>query len=241
MKSIVFMLMSATLLIGCSQQRFVVMPAFTDIQHIERLKQGMSKTEVASTLELSPIDFYYLQDGVDVYVYNYRLTEKRIQITNNTTRVNEGSAVQNDHIDGLAARSAGIPHYTEWRKLYVSFKGDKMSAMITDAGKDDANAVLLQLASVQALSNDPQIKLVPRVTTDHNYVVPLDDKGGYITNNSVVTGTGSGQTIVGGSAEIAVLPKQETTRSATVSDEVNIFKRGKKKKGYSRSISYQRD
>jgi hypothetical protein len=69
----------------------------------------------------------------------------------------------------------------------------------------------------------------------------LDDKGGYITNNSVVTGTGTGQTIIGGSAEIAVLPKQETTRSATVSDEVNIFKRGKKKKGYSRSISYQRD
>jgi len=241
MKSIVISLLSAALLMGCSQQRFVVMPAFTDISHIESLKLGMSKSDVSSTLEVGPIDFYYLQDGVDVYVYNYRLTEKRVPITNSSTRVSDGSAVQNDHIDGLAARKAGAPHYTEWRKLYVSFKGDKLSAMITDAGKDDANAVLLQLASVQAITNDPQIKLVPRITTDHNYVIPLDDKGGYITNNAVVTGTGTNQTVIGGSAEIAVLPKQETTRSATLSDDVSFFKRGKKKKGYSRSISYKRD
>jgi hypothetical protein len=69
----------------------------------------------------------------------------------------------------------------------------------------------------------------------------LDDKGGYITNNAVVTGTGTNQTVIGGCAEIAVLPKQETTRSATLSDDVSFFKRGKKKNGYSRSISYKRD
>lgn len=241
MKSILTAFVATVLLASCSQQRFVVMPAFTDIPHIERLKLGMSKADVASTLEITPIDFYYLQDGMDVYVYNYRLSEKRIPITNNSTRVKDGSSVQNDHIDGTAARAAGTLHYTEWRKLYVSYKADKMTSMITDAGKDDANAVLLQMASIQALQTNPQVKLIPKVTTDHNYVLPLNGKGEYISNEGTVTGSGTGQTIIGGSADVAVIPKQETSRSATLSDNVSFFKRGKKKTGYSRSISYKRD
>jgi hypothetical protein len=236
MKSILKIVVGAILLAGCSQQRFVVMPAFTDVSHIEKLKLGMNKSEVAATLEVNPIDFYYLQDGVDVYVYNYRLTEKRISVTNDNTQIKEGNSVLNDHIDGMASRTAGTPYFTEWRRLYISFKGDKMSAMISDSGKNDANAVVMQLASVQALQTDPQIKLVPKVITDHNYAVPLDEKGNYITNSTVVTGSGANQTIVGGSAEVAVIPNHETNRG-TSSDEVKIFKRGKRKSAYSRTTS----
>ena len=241
MKSNLFLLSLAVLLVGCSQQRFVVMPAFTDVSHIEKLKVGMSKQEVSTALEINPIDFYYMQDGVDVFVYNYRLTEKRIPVTNDYTFIKDGNTMQNEHILGPAARNAGTPYYTELKKLYVSFKGDKVTAMITDSGKDDANAVLLHLASVQALTNDPQIKLVPRSTTDDNYVVPLDGKGEYITNSGTGTATGSGCCITGGPAEIAVLPKEEVVRGARVTEQFSLFRRGKKKQGYSRSISYKRD
>ena len=110
-----------------------------------------------------------------------------------------------------------------------------MSAMISDSGKNDANAVILQLASVQALQTDPQIKLVPKVITDYNYALPLDGKGGFITNSTIVTGSGANQTIVGGSAEVAIIPNHETNRGT--SDEVKIFKRGKMKSANSRTTS----
>jgi hypothetical protein len=240
MKSILTAFVATFLLASCSQQRFVVQPAFTDVSHIELLKTGMSRSEVAGTLEVAPIDFYYLQDGMDVYVYNYRLSEKRIPITNNSTRVDD-SAILNGHIHGAAARTAGTLHYTEWRKLYVSFKGDKMNSMITGSGNEDANAVLLQMASIQALNTNPQVKLIPKATTDFNYVLPLNNKGEYISNEGVSVGTGVGQTLISGPADIAVIPREETTRSATVSDNFIISRRGKKKTGFSRSISYKRD
>ncbi len=226
MKSFLFnFCVISVVLIGCSQQRFVVMPNFTDVAHIEKLKLGMSKSEVSTELEINPIDFYYLQEGVDVYVYNYRLMEKRISITNDYTHIKEGAPVLNDHIDGLASRAAGTPFYTEWRKLYVSFKGDKLTGMISDSGKDDANAVILQLASIQALQADPQVKLVPKAITDHNYVVPIDDKGNYIINSPIIA-NGVNQNVANSSG-VAVIPNHETPRNMT--EEVKVYKRGKKK------------
>jgi hypothetical protein len=229
MKKLYAILVIAIAFASCSQQKFVVMPAFTDVPHIERLKPGMSKSEVSNTLEISPIDFFYLQDGSDVFVYNYRLTEKRIPVTNNTTRANQDGVVQNDHIDGAAARTAGTMHYTEWRKLYVSFKSDKLDAMITDAGKNDANAVLIQLASLETIQSNPKLKVVPHSITDYNYFVPLDEKGNYIYNSGNQNGANSSQIIQDNPTNVATIPNEDSGTSQPSKENKNQ-RRGKKKK-----------
>jgi len=207
--------LASLLAAGCSQTKFVVMPSFTDISHIERLKPGMSKSDVSSVLEVSPIDFYYLQDGVDVFVYDYRITEKRIPTTK---RLPDTQDPQANHLDGLAARSAGIPEYTEWRKLYVSYKGDKLASMISDAGKNDASSVVIQLASLQNLNLDAQLKLVPHSVVEENFVVPLDDKNGYIIgNNSAIAAPVTGvPSIVLGPSEVLTIPQPKRIETSLV-------------------------
>ncbi len=216
MKFITGAFLVSLLAAGCSQTKFVVMPSFTDISHIERLKPGMSKSEVSSVLEVGPIDFYYLQDGVDVFVYDYRITEKRLPTTKRLTDTQDS---QNNHVNGLAARNAGIPEYTEWRKLYVSYQGDKLASMISDAGKNDANSVVIQLASLQNLNSDAQLKLVPHSVAEENFVVPLDDKNGYIIgNNSAIAAPVTGvPSIVLGPSEVLTIPPSKRTETKFVS------------------------
>jgi hypothetical protein len=216
MKFIIGAFTVSLLAAGCAQTKFVVMPSFTDIPHIERLKPGMSKSEVSSVLEVSPIDFYYLQDGVDVFVYDYRIAEKRIPTTK---RLSGTPDSQNNHVDGLAARNAGILEYTEWRKLYVSYKGDKLAAMITDAGKIDANSVVIQLASLQNLSSDAKLKLVPHTVVEENFVVPLDEKNEFIIgNNSTVTAPTNGvHSIIVGPSEVVTIPPSKPTETKNIS------------------------
>jgi hypothetical protein len=182
MKVLLFILVGSVLFASCSQVK--IMPAFTDVSHIEKLKPGMSKSDVSSALEVSPIDFYYLQDGVDVFVYNYRIAEKLVPTTKRLSDSFE--KLKDSHIDGAGARNAGVLHYTAWRKLYVSYKGDKLIAMISDAGREDANSVLVQLASVQALQSNPQVKIVPHSIAEENFIVPTDEKGDYILSNGVI-------------------------------------------------------
>ncbi|MFM2201287.1 MAG: hypothetical protein RL040_487 [Bacteroidota bacterium] len=225
MKVLFFILVGTVLFTSCSQVKII--PSFTDVSHIEKLKPGMSKSDVSSALEVTPIDFYYLQDGVDVFVYNYRIAEKLVPTTKRLSDSFE--KLKDSHIDGLAARNAGVLHYTEWRKLYVSYKGDKLIAMISDAGREDANSVLVQLASIQALQDKPQVKIVPHALAEENYIVPTDEKGDYILSNGVTINGANAvapansnvivpnvlvpNIIVGPTEVITIPPSRENTKS----------------------------
>lgn len=195
---------------SCSQNKFWVAPKFTDVSKISTLKKGMTKEEVASALEVDAYDSYFSEAGGEMLVYNYRLQERRISVSNSGRYVNMETAPMDKSINSQAGQNQGNLYYTEWRKLYVSYQDNKMVSMITEGGMENANSVLIMASSIQSIKQNPDLKVIPYNVTDENYVVPLDEKGNYISNgNCSVNGNVPGGYLIGG-AQVATIPHERT-------------------------------
>lgn len=209
-KNVFLWLLAIALLTSCSQNKFWVAPKFTDVSKISTLKKGMTKEEVASALEVDAYDSYFSDAGSEMLVYNYRLQERRIPVSNSGRYVNMETAPMDKSINSQAGQNQGNLYYTEWRKLYVSYQDNKMVSMITEGGMENANSVLILASSIQSIKQNPDLKVVPYNVTDQNYVVPLDDKGNYISNggNQVSGNLPSGYLL--GGAQVATIPHERT-------------------------------
>ncbi len=209
-KHSIFFLGIIILLSSCSQNKFWIAPKFTDVSKISNLKKGMTKEEVSQTLEVEAYDSYFSDAGTEMLVYNYRLQERRVPVSNSGRYVNMETAPMDKTVNSSAGQNQGSLYYTEWRKLYVSYQDNKMTSMITEGGMENANSVLILAASIQSIKQNPDLKVVPYNVTDQNYVVPLDDKGNYISNGSLsVNGTTPGGYLIGG-AQVATIPHERT-------------------------------
>ena len=209
-KNVFLWILAIALLTSCSQNKFWVAPKFTDVSKISTLKKGMTKEEVASALEVDAYDSYFSDAGSEMLVYNYRLQERRIPVSNSGRYVNMETAPMDKSINSQAGQNQGNLYYTEWRKLYVSYQDNKMVSMITEGGMENANSVLILASSIQSIKQNPDLKVVPYNVTDQNYVVPLDDKGNYISNggNQVSGNLPSGYLL--GGAQVATIPHERT-------------------------------
>lgn len=209
-KNVFLWLLAIALLTSCSQNKFWVAPKFTDVSKISNLKKGMTKEEVASVLEVDAYDSYFSDAGSEMLVYNYRLQERRIPVSNSGRYVNMETAPMDKSINSQAGQNQGNLYYTEWRKLYVSYQDNKMVSMITEGGMENANSVLILASSIQSIKQNPDLKVVPYNVTDENYVVPLDDKGNYISNGgNQVSGNLPTGYLLGG-AQVATIPHERT-------------------------------
>jgi hypothetical protein len=209
-KNNILWLLAIALLSSCSQNKFWVAPKFTDVSKISTLKKGMTKEEVASALDVDAYDSYFSDAGSEMLVYNYRLQERRIPVSNSGRYVNMETAPMDKSINSQAGQNQGNLYYTEWRKLYVSYQDNKMVSMITEGGMEKANSVLILASSIQSIKQNPDLKVVPYNVTDQNYVVPLDDKGNYISNGGgAISGNIPGGYILGG-AQVATIPHERT-------------------------------
>ena len=208
--SFLFLISLTALLSSCSQNKFWVAPKFTDVSKISTLKKGMSKEEVSNALEIEAYDSYFSDGGNEMLVYNYRLQERRIPVSNSGRYVNMDTAPMDKSINSQAGQNQGNLYYTEWRKLYVSYQDNKMVSMITEGGMENANSVMILASSIQSIRQNPDLKVVPYNVTDENYVVPLDDKGNYISNGgTAVSGNLPGGYLIGG-AQVATIPHERT-------------------------------
>ena len=70
----------------------------------------------------------YLNDSDYMFIYNYRLKDRRIPIDNRNKNINEGSG---DNLASEKAQTFGKPFYTEWRKIYVNFKENKLTHYVS--------------------------------------------------------------------------------------------------------------
>lgn len=237
MKNLIFLFLILVIFGSCSQNKFWVSPKFTDVQKIEQLQKGMTKAEVAQTLGVDAFDAFYNDGGNEMFVYNYRLQERRVPVNNSGRYVNMDSAPIDKSINSEIAQNVGTVFYTDWKKLYVTYQDNKLVSIITEGGMENASTVLLLAASVQNLRTDPNIKVIPYQVTDENFVTPLDQNGQYITGQVSIPSNGlngqSGYVYGGGRAEVAVIPEQRSYNEGEFEYGVQYNNRRKNKRyGY---------
>jgi hypothetical protein len=143
------------LLAGCSQSKFVVAPPFTNVDKISKIETGQSKEDINTTLGIKPFDILYLNDGNFMCYYNYRLEERRINIDNSSKNRDTGSGAT---LSSDEAQTAGEPFYTEWRRVYINFKDNKVTHYTTDAGLEGANYIQLVNGTIKLL-NKQELKI----------------------------------------------------------------------------------
>jgi len=121
-----------------------IAPPYTDSEKIIELNSSMSISTVTSTLGIPPFDVYHLQeDGNSILVYNYRVKNRKLNYGSDNQLHNEES------------QTAGKLWYSdESFLLYVLFHDGKMKSLITDAGREHSEGLLIIDNTIRLLSKD---------------------------------------------------------------------------------------
>lgn len=121
-----------------------IAPPYTSSEKIIGLKTSMSISGVNNQLGIPPFDVYHLkEDGSSVLVYNYRLKNRKVNVTSDQKMHNEES------------QTSGKEWYSkESYLLYVLFKDGKMQSAVTDVGRKDSEALMITNNTIQMLSKD---------------------------------------------------------------------------------------
>jgi hypothetical protein len=182
--SIIIVITGIALVLGsCSNKRFLIAPEFTNIEKVSKIETGMSVERVNSILNISPYDAYILDQHNLTLVYNYRIKERRVPITNYGEYVKLYDDAVNKSIHTEAAQKAGTVFYTEWRKLYVHFKKRKCVGFITGPEKlkpfaeliADANSLEVMYGSIRSIRENPKTILIDVHLVNENLIIPLDE------------------------------------------------------------------
>jgi len=116
---------------------------YTSPSKMVEVKIGMSMKEVNTALGVSPYDVHHMQDDVNsLLTYKYRKQFRRKIVNSENQLHNEES------------QTSGKLWYKEPSDLYVFFKDNKMTSLITDAGVKDSEALLIDNNAIQAISKE---------------------------------------------------------------------------------------
>ncbi len=136
---------------SCSKNNFVVAPPFTNVKKITQLIKGMTFEEVSKTLGIDPYDVVYTNETESLCYYNYRILDRKIPVLNSTDSQTD-SQIDSLNLSSDAAQVYGKKFYSEWKKLYVSFKDGKLINFISSTGLSEANYILLVNGQIKLLS-----------------------------------------------------------------------------------------
>jgi len=131
-----------------------IAPPYTSVDKIIKVKEGMSIEEVNNVLGINPYDIYILQDkGASILIYNYRIKDREMEVPSNYNQ-------RTKFIHSEEAQTSGeIRYKTDGNILYAFFKDGKLETMLTDAGKDNSEYLLLINNNVGILSKKELDKL----------------------------------------------------------------------------------
>ncbi len=143
-KKIIMILLLSISLVGCASRTGWIAPQYTSVEKILNVRPGMTLSDVNMTLGIDPFDVYYIySDGSFILVYNYRLKY----------RMMDESIINKEPITSERAQTVGEPIYPDYSsRLYVIFKDNIVQSLITDAGKENAEYILLVENNVQLLT-----------------------------------------------------------------------------------------
>jgi len=119
----------------------LVAPPYSTVEKIAKISCGMTSSDVSSTLGIPPYDIYHTNcDGSTLHVYWYKIKERR----------NKGcSSTMADFYSKEENLTVGNTYYTKEQRVYVLFQNGKVSGMITDAGREDSEDLLIHNNTIQ--------------------------------------------------------------------------------------------
>jgi hypothetical protein len=72
-------------------------------------------------------------DGGTVLIYNYRVKDRRAKV----------SGRYDKYVKSEASQKSGLDWYGDPSRVYILFEDDKMSGLITDNGRRDAEVLMI--------------------------------------------------------------------------------------------------
>lgn len=116
-------------------------PKFTTSDQLYQLKTGNTYETVISTLGCNPYNLLSKQaDGYEVYVYKYKIVERKIDSEVLNTRGGEsaGEEVYNSKIENV----------------FLIFKDNKLESVITDEGRSDSPKIVMLHNTIYELTKN---------------------------------------------------------------------------------------
>ncbi|HEY4800631.1 MAG TPA: hypothetical protein VII99_16245 [Bacteroidia bacterium] len=174
MKKILLVCSVALFLASCAVS---VAPPYTKVESIARINPGMSASDVASTLGIPPFDIYHMAgDGSTVHMYYYKLKERK----------NKGcSLFMKNFYSKEENLTVGSSYYSKEQRLYVLFQNGKVSSLVTDAGRNDSEDLLVQNNTIQFISKTNRHALNYEKLELGQQLVKLDNKGNFSKTGGV--------------------------------------------------------
>lgn len=182
MKNFLFVCTAAILLSSCYTKR--IAPPYTKVESIIKINPGMTASEVSSTLGIPPFDIYHMSgDGSTVHMYYYKVKERRNKECFIIIGIDKIFSA-----DAFYAKeqnlTVGSSYYTKEERLYVLFKNGKVSSLVTDAGRDDSEDLLVQNNTIQFISKTDRNALMYEKLELGQQLIRLDHKGSFETTGN---------------------------------------------------------
>lgn len=153
-KFVFILSISMLILESCANKNFLVAPTFTNVKKISSLQLGQSLNDVNQVLGIYPYDVITLSEGDLICQYKYRIMERKIPLSNRGEfhRFTEADSLS---LSSELAQTYGKVFYTDWKDLYVSFKGGKLVSYTSTSGFERANYILLVEGTIKLLKEKP--------------------------------------------------------------------------------------
>jgi hypothetical protein len=189
-KSLFASVLIATAIFFSSCAKRIAVP-YSTVEKIVKVTPGMSASDVSSTLGIPPYDVYHMAgDGSTVLIFNYKLKQRK----NTGCGLLENMGLADPFYSKEENLATGSSYYTKESKLYILLQSGKVTSLVTDAGREDSEDLLLANNTIQFISKTNRHSF-----NYYNYeklelgqqIVRLDNKGNIVKNNGGFFGGGS--------------------------------------------------
>jgi hypothetical protein len=163
-------------------------PPYSTVEKIVRINPGMTASDVSSVLGIPPYDVYHMAgDGSSVHTYWYKLKERK----NTGCGTLEKMGLADPFYSKEENLAVGASYYTTEHKVYILYQNGKVSSLVTDAGREDSEDLLVQNNTIQFIG-----KTNRHAFNYYNYeklelgqsIVRLDKKGNFVKNSGGIFG-----------------------------------------------------
>ena len=142
----IMVLMASVMFSNCAtskqtNQNYKQYAKFTSSDRLCQIRPGDTYETVVTTLGSEPYNVLSKQaDGFDIYVYKYKIVERRCHP---------------ESINQRGAESQGVEVYSgREEKVYLIFENNKLKSMITDEGMRSGNSLLIINNTLYALTKN---------------------------------------------------------------------------------------
>ena len=169
-----------------------IAPPYSTVEKIVKVTPGMSASDVSSTLGIPPYDLYHMSgDGSTVLVYYYKLKQRK----NTGCGLFEKWGLADPFYSKEENLSVGSSYYTKESKLYILMTNGKVTSLVTDAGREDSEDLLVANNTIQFISKTNRHSF-----NYYNYeklelgqqIIRLDHQGNIVKSTGGLFGGGGG-------------------------------------------------